>query len=221
MSVEVIVPDGCQPGDQFLVQTEDGGEFNVVVPPDGFAGMALVVNLPDQPARLLVDVVVPDGCYPGDLFIVEHEGHQFNVEVPDGCGPGSAMQIEVPEGTADDAEMVRKAIAAENAEAKAVADEVRLKQRTAPSITVDGEDEKPKSKLTMSLSLVGGLSLNLSLTAAAKFQVGEQVEAYRSDGSWSLATVREFEEYGFTYTVELMDGRMKYMVEEEELRHPE
>ena len=38
------------------------------------------------------------------------------------------------------------------------------------------------------------------------------MEVYRTEGYWSLAVVREFEEFGFTYTVELPDGRMKYMV---------
>jgi len=233
MSIEVVVPDGCAPGDHFLVETEDGGQFSVVVPPDGFSGMSLVVDLPDAvsdrfSARsgelpLCVDVVVPDGCYPGDQFFVEHEGTQFCVDVPDGCGPGSSMQVEVP--LASDAagpSESRAVVAAENAAAKAAADEVRSKQTRPASITVDGgpQEEKPKGKLTMSLALVGGLSLNLALTAAAQFVVGEQVEVCRTDGTWSLAVVREFEEYGFTYTVELEDGRIKYMVEEEDLRKP-
>ncbi|KAL1512413.1 hypothetical protein AB1Y20_005669 [Prymnesium parvum] len=204
MAVEVIVPEGCAAGESFLVETDDGGTFSVLVPPDGYPGMPLLLELPDaQP----LEVIVPSGVFPGDSFLVEHAGETFSVEVPDGCEPGSPMRVDVPRAPP---------CVAESGEARASADG---KGRPA-SLTVDATEEKPKGKLALSLALFGGLSLNLSLDATARFHLGQQVEVYRTDGYWSLATVREFEPYGFTYTVELEDGRMKYLVEEEELRPP-
>ena len=53
-----------------------------------------------------------------------------------------------------------------------------------------------------------------------KFGPGQPVEVLRSDGTWTLATVAEFDETGCTYTITLIDGRQKYFVEEEDLRIP-
>ena len=43
-----------------------------------------------------VDVEVPDGCYPGDAFMVLHGDQEFEVVVPDGCGAGSLLTVDVP-----------------------------------------------------------------------------------------------------------------------------
>lgn len=42
----------------------------------------------------------------------------------------------------------------------------------------------------------------------------------RSDHSWSLADVADYDTKACTYTVVLPDGRYKYCVEEEDLREP-
>ena len=53
-----------------------------------------------------------------------------------------------------------------------------------------------------------------------KFKVGQQVEVLRSDNTWSLASVKEYDWRACNYTVMLPDMRLKYMVEEEDLRQP-
>ena len=167
----MIVPDGCQSGDQFLVETEDGGQFNVTVPPDAHSGMAILVDLPVT--QDLVDVVIPDGCGPGDEFLVEHNSQQFCVVVPDGLGPGMSMQVEVP--APEPSALEPSAVAGPGAYIAAVT----RTGRTGVSMTMD-EGAKPLKKppLTLSLGLIGGLELNLSLSACAKFTVGQQVSCH-------------------------------------------
>ena len=46
------------------------------------------------------------------------------------------------------------------------------------------------------------------------------MEVTRTDGGWTLAKVTDYEDGGMTYTVQLTDGRLKYFVEESELRIP-
>ena len=82
-SVAITCPDGCGPGDAI--------DLEIPAPPggggDGSSGEA-------PPAQ--VEVVVPDGCYPGMEFTVDFDGRTFNIAVPDGCEPGMALTVEVP-----------------------------------------------------------------------------------------------------------------------------
>ena len=48
----------------------------------------------------LIDVVVPEGCFPGMEFAVSVEGATFNVTVPDGVSPGDMITVEEPAGSA-------------------------------------------------------------------------------------------------------------------------
>ena len=43
-----------------------------------------------------VNVVVPDGCYPGDLITVTHRNRDVVVTIPEGVGPGDMMYVDVP-----------------------------------------------------------------------------------------------------------------------------
>jgi hypothetical protein len=47
------------------------------------------------------------------------------------------------------------------------------------------------------------------------------VEVYRTDGTWSAASVTEFDDGSFTYTIQLEDGRLKYCVVRAALSTPE
>ena len=164
MSFEVIVPDGCAPGDEFLVETESGQQFHVTVPPDTFSGMAILVDLP-APNELL-DVVVPDGCGPGDQFLVEHGELQFSVVVPEGLGPGSLMQVEVA-----------AACTAAAPSAPAAAPSAAQSGASIPGAKDESDRPPKRPPITLSLGLIGGLELNLSLSACAKFKVGQQAAA--------------------------------------------
>uniref|UniRef100_A0A7S3B5E9 Uncharacterized protein n=1 Tax=Haptolina ericina TaxID=156174 RepID=A0A7S3B5E9_9EUKA len=58
---------------------------------------------------------------------------------------------------------------------------------------------------------------------AGTFDLMQEVEVYRTNGSWSPARVVYYDEAGDTYDVELLDapGVMKYMQEADYLRHIE
>ena len=108
-TVTVTVPDGINAGDEFVLEY-DGQQLSVVCP-DGCAG-GDEINL-EVPAgngggggAQVVEITVPDGCFPGMEFTVAFEGKEFNIAVPDGVSPGEAIQVEVP---ASDEKMNRKA----------------------------------------------------------------------------------------------------------------
>ena len=45
------------------------------------------------------------------------------------------------------------------------------------------------------------------------------MEVWRSNGQWSRGTIDEVDDASCTCTVRMEDGRLKYLVEETELRH--
>mmetsp|Transcript_7037 Transcript_7037/g.18505 ORF Transcript_7037/g.18505 Transcript_7037/m.18505 type:complete len:280 (-) Transcript_7037:555-1394(-) len=51
----------------------------------------------------LIEIAIPDGVGPGEEFLVDFNGTQFNIAVPDGCGPGDTIQVEVPGGAEEPA----------------------------------------------------------------------------------------------------------------------
>ena len=98
------MPDGIGPGDAMNIMVGEQ-EFTITVPDGVFAGMTLEVDLPvdeepppgagpSEPPQS-VEVVIPDGCYPGMEFTVTFEGREFNIAVPDGCNPGDPIIVEV------------------------------------------------------------------------------------------------------------------------------
>lgn len=76
VSFEITIPDRLRPGDTFKMAAPK-------------CGQALT-------KREGVQVMVPDGCYPGDQLTVEVDGKIFNVEVPDGCHPGETFPVTAP-----------------------------------------------------------------------------------------------------------------------------
>lgn len=50
----------------------------------------------EEPATMELEVIIPDGVKPGDVFEVEFDGKMVEVDVPEGCGPGSAITILLP-----------------------------------------------------------------------------------------------------------------------------
>lgn len=170
MLLEVVVPDNCNPGDQFLVETDDGCQFTVTVPHDAHAGMAILVDLPVM--KELVDVVVPDGCEPGAQFFVEHGGQEFCVVVPDGIGPGMTMQVQVPKSQppSQTPSLFDASSTGESHPQAFSALDVSMSDRSTVL--------PKKPPLTLSLGLIGGLELKLSLAASAKYHVGDQVRGH-------------------------------------------
>lgn len=108
MLYEVVVPDGCVPGQVFQVQI-GSSLFNVTAPADCRAGDCFSTlldatdegttlggaSVPDAPTML--EVEIPPGCFAGDEFIVESpDGQTLAVVVPDDSAPGMWLQIAAP-----------------------------------------------------------------------------------------------------------------------------
>ena len=100
--VEVAVPDGVFPGMEFTLSYE-GTELTVVCPDGVGPGdpINLTIDVPaagggGTPGTQAVNIVVPDGCFPGMEFTVDFEGTPYNIAVPDGTGPGQEITIELP-----------------------------------------------------------------------------------------------------------------------------
>ncbi|KAL1519157.1 hypothetical protein AB1Y20_003417 [Prymnesium parvum] len=122
--LEVVVPDGLGPNDEFTVSTPNGELFSVTVPDGVHGGATIVVETPwagdfaheaardstgSEPApdstgaeTELFEVTVPEGVYAGDvLAITAAWGGVFEVVVPDGFIPGMSMQVELPREPAE------------------------------------------------------------------------------------------------------------------------
>lgn len=98
--VTVTVPDGVCAGQEFLLDYE-GQTLNVICPDGCHSGMQIDLEVPcggaaAGPLPALVDVAIPDGCFPGTEFTVEYGGQAFNIVVPDGFNPGENIAVEVP-----------------------------------------------------------------------------------------------------------------------------
>ena len=215
MSVEVAVPDGCCPGDEFAVDISGYDEpFSVVVPDDGYPGMLLVVDIPPRE----VSVTIPDGISAGGQLLVEWEGEQFSVQVPEGCFPGDSILVSPPVRSEGDSQQPQEEEEEPDHVPSALsACTTGCSSSTKPTFT-PGAGGKG---LNLNLALGNGLTLTLGLQTAPKYPLGSRMEVLRSDGYWSPCTIRDYEWRGVTYTVELDDTRLKYFVEEEDLRFPE
>ena len=224
-SMEVVVPDGCFEGDRFVMTTPDGRELDVIVPDGCIAGDAITVDvpLPKEAAGGAVEVVIPDGCFEGAFFIVSTaDGQELEVAVPPGCGPGDAILVDVPPPLPPAPKEPAKYSWQDGRDGGgsrngAGSSNGSLTQRGETS----SEFTKKKGKgINLNLSLGNGVSLNLALCTQGKYKVDSAVEVCRTDGTWTMATVKDYDWRGATYTVQLPDMRLKYFVEEEDLRHP-
>ena len=111
-SVEIAVPDGCYPGDIFVVTGAEGQELEVAVPDGCGPGTLLSVDLPDaapsngdaagETEQMIIEV--PAGLSPGDVMAVSTAwGGEFEISVPDGVGPGDQIEVTLPTQAAHEA----------------------------------------------------------------------------------------------------------------------
>ena len=230
--IEVTVPNDCYPGDSFLVEWA-GESLTVVVPEDGYGGMTLAVEVGGGDgieATSEVEVVVPDGCYPGDEFTVEYGESAFIVSVPDGSAPGDSIIVQpppecLPPETADQQQRQQQQQPANSSccssSSSSAVTTSRSRSETVAAPSAGGLTTNAEGKgLNLALSVCGGLTLSLALQTAPTHPIGSTMEVLRSDGLWSLCTIKDYEWRGVTYTVQLTDLRLKYFVEEDDLRHP-
>jgi hypothetical protein len=102
--VELTVPDGIREGEEFLV--EFASQSLYVACPAGCGPGDLIAVEIDVPtddeggaAQQLeaVEVVVPDGVYPGMEFTIDlADGRQINIVCPPECEPGVPIVVDVP-----------------------------------------------------------------------------------------------------------------------------
>ena len=237
----VIVPDGCLAGDTIVVTAPPP-------PPPSTPGKQSIAN-GDAFAASILNVTVPDGCAGGSEIIVDvADGRSLNVVVPAGLQPGDVMEVDVSDNydslrllqDADDYDSQpptpkpatpqpsTPSKQQHSEQAAALANWPRMPPSASPPKPPPPKPpptpkpappppppEEPKRVLPAELSDSSDDEVEYG-----KFGPGQPVEVLRSDGTWTLATVAEFDETGCTYTITLIDGRQKYFVEEEDLRIP-
>ena len=103
--LQVEVPAGLYSGDDMTINYQ-GQDFSVVVPDGVAAGMLIELDLPvgepsepvaeENPTTEQVQIVIPDGLWPGDPFVVTTAAGDFEIAVPDGCGPGDTIEVTLP-----------------------------------------------------------------------------------------------------------------------------
>jgi len=202
------VPAGCSSGDLISV-TADGAEFTVLCPDGLISGDMMEVSLPVDTSRLpSVDVELPPGVIPGDELFLEHEGCSFSFLVPDehlwrrGVGRRGSHEVEVelpellPPSTESSGDW---------------SDELAEMEGHAHGLASDCESERSGRSHIPSAARPPSRS--------TAFSVGEEVEVLRSNGGRTHGTVDAADFESGTYTVRMLDGRVKYLVDEEDLRH--
>ena len=100
-------PDGCTGGDAIVVMTSWGEEVEIVVPegiapgdefevssprPKGHGAAESLDEAEDAPQTMVV--VCPEGCGPGDAIVVSnHDGAELEVLIPDGIHEGDEFEV--------------------------------------------------------------------------------------------------------------------------------
>ena len=218
----VEVPAGLYSGDPFTVEAA-GQCFEITVPDGVAAGELIEVDLPvdemqtltltaeqDFAPPLLVEIAVPDGTGPGFEINVEHDGQVFSVVVPDGLFPGDVFTVEVPAAKPAPTEMEGEPTGQQ-----------RDRSLTTPPLL---PDEMPAaaneiaSRYLVECDRAGEARGSTSVGpypfhTEGSYDLLQLVQVYRSDGSWTPATVLTYDERADTYDVEVEGGQVKYMVE--------
>ena len=204
---EVQVPDGLLAGDAFLVAMENGQELEVFVPDGCQGGDIILVDLPAPPSQ-------PPSLPPSQPPSQPVSRRGSAIEDP---RDGSFNRARRPSATGEPTSPVNRGPvynpfgASSNGGASS----------SGPVKEPNLEPAKKGRGLNLALNIGGGLSLNLAIGHQGKYPNGSSVEVLRNDGEWSLAVVKDYDWRGVTYTVMLPDRRLKYFVEEEDLRKPE
>jgi len=215
----VEVPAGLVSGDPFTVEAA-GQCFEICVPAGVGPGELIEVDLPVDEMQaltltaeqelappLLVEIAVPDGTGPGCEINVEHDGQVFCVVVPDGLYPGDAFTVEVPAQQAP-TEM----------EAEPTGQQQRDRALTTLPLELPAAANEIASRYLAECDRAGAARGSTSVDVYpfhtdGSFDLMQVVQVYRSDGSWTPATVLTYDERGDTYDVEVEGGQVKYMVE--------
>eukprot|EP00931_Biecheleriopsis_adriatica_P055707 TRINITY_DN3299_c0_g1_i1.p1 TRINITY_DN3299_c0_g1~~TRINITY_DN3299_c0_g1_i1.p1 ORF type:complete len:4070 (+),score=1032.51 TRINITY_DN3299_c0_g1_i1:109-12318(+) len=111
LDVEVVVPEGCTAGDAITIQADKLAALEAM--PEQSRGDTITTDAPSvskhesklpepsarkaqDAAREIVQVAVPEGSAPGESFIAEVNGIDYELVVPEGCKPGDVVKMELP-----------------------------------------------------------------------------------------------------------------------------
>jgi len=217
MLLQVEVPAGLISGDPFNVEA-GGLNFEICVP-DGVGGGDLIdvdlpIDVPEtptteqagaQPLLVPVTLTVPDGVFPGMEMAVEWDGVSYNIAVPDGVGPGQEITVELPAAPQLEPEPMDTGGMDVSALSAAL-------PPLPAGISVDAA--RYLEACDMSGEVRGNTGVGpYPMHTDGDFDLHQDVLVYRSDGSWTPATVQTYDERADTYDVEVEGGQMKYMVE--------
>lgn len=215
----VIVPDGLSPGDEFTVDA-NGQSFAVSVPDGVYGNVAIDIELPtssdsqnkstlgsSSTERCIVSV--PAGLSPGDTFNVATSwGGIFEITVPEGLTSGSELEVDMPLAPAEEEPPYNIPVPPPPNASQGGVGWDDWTDGTAPSSGAGSGG-------------TGGSGSGGTATTSAyagTHAVGARVQVQRTNGQWSPAFIKEYDEVSDTYTVELCATlQLKYLVSDNEI----
>ena len=217
----VIVPEGLTPGDEFTVKA-NGQSFSVTVPDGVYGNVAIDLEIPTISSSSSTDrcvVTIPAGVGPGDTFNVEASwGGVFEITVPDGLSPGSELEVELPLApTEQEAPYNIPLPPPPNANQGGVGWDDWTDGSSIRNGANNGRGHGDNA------AAAGGADcstagVDTAATSAGTHAVGAKVQVQRTNGQWSPAVIKEYDEISDTYTVELLATlQLKYLVSENEI----
>lgn len=175
---------------------------------------------------------IPNGLRAGDVMVVSVDGHEFDVVVPTGARSGDVVCVNPPA----EWNLCGESLDVDVGDARP-GEELLVQHEGLSFSFIVPHGHRPGSSLSVEIpDLQADSSGEWSEEAAAatswvdaeeqrsvlridEFFPGEDVEVLRSSGGYTPATVEVADWESGTYTVRLLDGRLKYMVEESDMRH--
>ncbi|CAE7222968.1 unnamed protein product, partial [Symbiodinium necroappetens] len=113
---EMVVPEGCTPGEVIYMDVREGAGYpanelsskqkSSSRPASAVKKKILQELAKEQLAReaaaaaaAVLEITIPDDCYPGDVFVIEVNGVDIELVVPNECQPGEVIYMDLlPEG---------------------------------------------------------------------------------------------------------------------------
>ena len=201
MLLQVCVPDGLLSGDLFTCEAE-GQSFDVSVPEGCCGGQVLEVDLPvvqetpscqdmplgdvlaeASPGMTLVELVVPEECYPGMEFCVQWGENEFTLAVPEGCEPGQLISVELPVIEDPPVGMPRsRKNSSYSLDTQQAYEEQAALQQQQQALELQLALQEHQLPAQAQLDVRGART---ALPSGGKFFTGQVLEVMRSDGSWS------------------------------------
>lgn len=211
VTLMVTIPELCGAGDEFTVM-HDGGTFSVIVPDAMAGGDELHVEVP------------PDALHPAAAPAGPPEQH----ESPVGRRPGQQPSEDGSWGMWTwNAPLSKGAspFCSPHATRPPVSPHATRPPAAAPPHSPAPPMAPPRAPRPAPVATPAPPVMTPlpppppRLERFSTFCVGLAVEVLRSNNSWTRGTIQTADDGGCTFTVLMEDGRLKYMVEQDDLRH--